>query len=498
MNVLALTTLLLMPLAALHAAEPSAVAPPQSPKAYAIPSQAVRVTSSTDLITELGKATAQDIVLADGIYTNSKVVLFAAPHRLWSEHLGKAMIKFGFSLGRGSSGGTGAEIHGVSFDVSSPYLTEHASIITIWGQEHSSNAQIYDCSFRGNHALQNAILAHSTSALIVKRAMIRGLNANGIVVIAAHPDYLTDSPSVPPVIEDIDVSGIYQTPRGKSNGTAESGLWLGVKCTVNRVRVSDTGWMGIWTGANCNDAVLSDITIDNIWTQNPVTGDVGGGVGIYVEHFTRRCVIQRFHIGPARAFPWEPGHYLSTGINLEWADPGYTNPVQGESLAGSHFNTFKDGVVNTSFEGLSSEDSERTTVSNVTFRNQSAVAIKEFRTSGKDHDMVWQNQGNGFSGILPGAVDYARSHRSRGLVLQPRDQTVTTGSQAIFKAHGTGGYTPVNYQWQKNGVNIPGATQNTFSFTATESDNGSAYRVILSNKSGSTTSKEALLTVKQP
>jgi hypothetical protein len=78
---------------------------------------------------------------------------------------------------------------------------------------------------------------------------------------------------------------------------------------------------------------------------------------------------------------------------------------------------------------------------------------------------------------------------------QPANQEVTVGQTATFSviAEGTA---PLTYQWQKNNVNIPGATSATYTTPATVSgDNGATFRVIVSNSVNSITSNAATLTV---
>jgi len=55
------------------------------------------------------------------------------------------------------------------------------------------------------------------------------------------------------------------------------------------------------------------------------------------------------------------------------------------------------------------------------------------------------------------------------------------------------------YQWQKNGIDIPGAILSTYTTPpAFSSDNGSLFRVVVSNVAGSVTSLERTLTVNLP
>jgi glucose/arabinose dehydrogenase/chitodextrinase len=78
---------------------------------------------------------------------------------------------------------------------------------------------------------------------------------------------------------------------------------------------------------------------------------------------------------------------------------------------------------------------------------------------------------------------------------QPNPVTVNEGELAIFEVVASGN-PPLSYQWQRNAVDIPGATSSTYSLTATLADNGSTFKSIVTNASGSTTSESALLTVR--
>ncbi len=79
--------------------------------------------------------------------------------------------------------------------------------------------------------------------------------------------------------------------------------------------------------------------------------------------------------------------------------------------------------------------------------------------------------------------------------VQPANQTVTVGQIATFSATVTGS-TPFTYQWEKDNVNISGATSLTYMTPpATSADNGSNFRLTVSNSAGTATSVPALLTV---
>jgi hypothetical protein len=81
------------------------------------------------------------------------------------------------------------------------------------------------------------------------------------------------------------------------------------------------------------------------------------------------------------------------------------------------------------------------------------------------------------------------------ITVQPANQTVTAGQTATFSVTATG-TAPLSYQWQKNSVNIGGATASSYTTPATASgDNGAKFDVVVSNTAGSQTSTMATLTV---
>ncbi|MGH9737312.1 MAG: pyrrolo-quinoline quinone [Candidatus Acidiferrales bacterium] len=78
---------------------------------------------------------------------------------------------------------------------------------------------------------------------------------------------------------------------------------------------------------------------------------------------------------------------------------------------------------------------------------------------------------------------------------QPANQSVALGQTATFTVVATG-TVPLSYQWQKGSANISGATSASYTTPATAAaDNGTMYRVVVSNSAGSVTSDSATLTV---
>jgi hypothetical protein len=77
----------------------------------------------------------------------------------------------------------------------------------------------------------------------------------------------------------------------------------------------------------------------------------------------------------------------------------------------------------------------------------------------------------------------------------PADQTVTEGQPVTFNVAAIGS-APLVYQWQRNQMNIGGATSASYTINATSaSDNGAKFRCVVTNGFGNATSNEATLTV---
>ncbi len=76
----------------------------------------------------------------------------------------------------------------------------------------------------------------------------------------------------------------------------------------------------------------------------------------------------------------------------------------------------------------------------------------------------------------------------------PSEQSVTEGQTSTFSVTATG--SNLQYQWQKDAMDISGAILPTYTIPATEiSDSGSTYRCVVWNSADTVISEEAVLTV---
>ncbi|MCX8522166.1 MAG: immunoglobulin domain-containing protein, partial [Rhodoferax sp.] len=82
--------------------------------------------------------------------------------------------------------------------------------------------------------------------------------------------------------------------------------------------------------------------------------------------------------------------------------------------------------------------------------------------------------------------------------IQPASQTVDAGNTATFSVTATGSAAggALAYQWKKDGADISGATDSSYTTpTTSKADNGKLYSVAVSNSGGTVASNDATLTV---
>jgi glucose/arabinose dehydrogenase len=109
---------------------------------------------------------------------------------------------------------------------------------------------------------------------------------------------------------------------------------------------------------------------------------------------------------------------------------------------------------------------------------------------GPDGSLYYLARGNGSVGrIMPSGTGAPQ------IVTHPTNKSVSVGGTATFTVTATGA-SPLSYQWQKNGVNVPGATAASYTTPAAlPADNNSSYRCRVSNSLGMVVSNAATLTV---
>jgi len=77
---------------------------------------------------------------------------------------------------------------------------------------------------------------------------------------------------------------------------------------------------------------------------------------------------------------------------------------------------------------------------------------------------------------------------------QPASATISAGDQVSFVVMATG-TAPLQYQWQKNEVDINGADESSYTINTTQLNDAGNYRVIVTNTAGQAISEDAVLSV---
>ncbi|GIQ71438.1 S-layer homology domain-containing protein [Xylanibacillus composti] len=81
------------------------------------------------------------------------------------------------------------------------------------------------------------------------------------------------------------------------------------------------------------------------------------------------------------------------------------------------------------------------------------------------------------------------------IAAQPQSQSVTEGATVVFEVVASGTPT-LHYQWQKDGVDMPGENKSKLTLQNVAASDAGSYAVVVSNAAGSLTSASAVLTVR--
>jgi hypothetical protein len=308
-------------------------------------------------------------VLADGTYDNSSFFNDQYGTHLYGQHLGRAVLTAGLVVG-GNQNYPGAVVQGLAFNVSSSSKTFQSSEVNTWGSA-GGNVQVLDCSFDGNGVVAMGLDAVNPAGLVAERLTFvrftdEGLRASDNVQVA----YGGSTPRID-TISDISVDGVSRSPAGSSDGTAESGVWIGhpVVNGVHRIRIRNVSWSGIETVNDAWNTTFTDLDID-MSGANAVLG-----VAFYMEHYSYNLVIENFSITGS-----------DVGIKAEWNDPSWGG------VAAAHNTTISNGVIDSSGWNRSGhtvglfldQGTESTSVSGVTFKNMNFAAIDAYNVAGRN------------------------------------------------------------------------------------------------------------------
>jgi hypothetical protein len=125
------------------------------------------------------------------------------------------------------------------------------------------------------------------------------------------------------------------------------------------------------------------------------------------------------------------------------------------------------------------------------------AALMKEHGGGDNLAVRWQLPNSAMEEPIPAArlVPYGTVFTAPAVAEHPKNITVVEGGRAVFEVT-LADTMPVAYQWQRDGVNIPGAVSSTYVHgPARLSDAGARFRVRLENTLGAVHSQEAVLSV---
>jgi hypothetical protein len=353
-----------------HVALPQ-VRQPARPRPYSVPVNALLVSSSSELAAALANGHPEAIVLAPGVYDNSRPFADRDGDQLYAARLGRAVLKAGVVLGA-NAGAPGASIRGLTFNVRDPAKTLHGAIVHVWGS--ASHASVLDTRLYGHGRVDTGLLVRQPLGFVARRIVAEGFRSYGVLVDPNDLNYRTRAPFS---LSDLSISRVRRVLRGSSNGRAEACLWLGSPGTAKRVSVSRCGITGIWTGTATHGSHVVDATINHT------------PVGIYIEHYTTGTTFKRLRVGPD----------VDRGVNAEWSNlAAGRKPASSDNvIEGAYFRTGHVGV-------YLDEGTTRTVVRRTMFVGQGWAGIGDYLGRSNTY------YDNDFEAIDPTAVAVTQDH----------------------------------------------------------------------------------------
>ena len=144
----------------------SPVRSPRAPSGYAVPRNALRVSSSAQLENALADGRTETIVLSPGVYDAPRPFADREGDRILASRLGRAVLRAGFVLG-GNNGPPGALIRGLTFSVRDPRKTLDGDVVHVWGS--AASASVLDTRIDGHGMVDAGIVVHQPRGFVARR-----------------------------------------------------------------------------------------------------------------------------------------------------------------------------------------------------------------------------------------------------------------------------------------------------------------------------------------
>ena len=268
-----------------------------------------------------------------------------------------------------------------------------------------------------------------------------------------------------------------------ANGTSFGWFNLNNPGVPNR----STGWhrFDIERGTNTDGTINLDFYIDSILGRRLTNTYTAWSTQVW------NCVLAGF--GTASA---SNGDEFYDGVQIVQGEPWFAQqPVSATNTVGNNFTltAVVDGLPGTAYQwrkdGIAIAGATTTTL----------TLINAQTTNSGTYVLFASNQ----VGTATSTAAYVQVNPLNLITVPPTNQIVNVGDPASFYAEATGSGT-IYYQWNKDGIPIPGPTgtgaSSTYSIASTTTNDQASYTVTVTNSAGDppTTSSAAFLTVNTP
>lgn len=329
-------------------------------------------------------------------------------------------------------------------------------------------------------------------AALITNGSVRTWLANGNYV-AGFPHGVTNIPA--------SVSNVIAVAAGRdhclvlrSNGTVVA--WGGPGFHTN-IHFSPSNAVAIAAGPASSYAIRADGTVTN-WGGSVLPASITNVAALAVGDASRYAVLRRD--GTVA--------YVDSGGVITPQIPGLSNAIAVAAFEAECRALRADGTVLRWLSGAATQPGlvleGRDPVTNVVAialgAGRSSLMLKEDGTllaSGFPTGTGWVSVTNNLTAIAAGgySAPFAAMLVGDGapaITLHPLGQVVAKGGTVMLHARAAGN-PPLHYQWQQDGVDMPGATNASLTLSNLLGRNTGGYRLVVSNLLGTTASRAAVL-----
>ena len=315
--------------------------------------------------------------------------------------------------------------------------------------------------------------------------------------ITAQPQTRTNNPGETAALS-VSASGASPLSyQWQKNGNNLSGATL-TTLNITNVQMSDAGFYTVVV-SNPGGSVTSQQAQLVITSTVASNGNGGGLQGAYYDNidFSNLKVTRT---DPTVDFNWGTGSpdpsIANTAYSVRW-----TGQVQPRFSQNYTFYTTTDDGVRLWVNGvllidkwLDQAPTEWSGAIDLTAGQKYDLRMDYYQGSGGAAASLSWSSASQVKEIIPSSQSYIYLLPAIVTQPQPAAQTVAPGANVTFNVSATG-TAPLNYQWQLNGISIPGATSPSYTRNNVQSADVGIYNVLVTNSAGSVLSADAAVSI---